>query len=214
MANFLIFSVTLLLAMFSDLNQSYAQTYQISYKNNTPQTLTSSICAVHNRGSVIFKIGEQSSDGLKALAEDGDVSTLRRELKNKSTFKATALGEFVSKNSQSKISITSKGAKRISCIFGMLTATNDAFVAVNSLKLPDSIGQKVNFRAVAYDAGTEVNTESCSHVPGSPCDAHFIGIAENSVISLHPGIQGIADLSVTTHGWQEPSVRGSITRIK
>jgi hypothetical protein len=155
-----------------------------------------------------------TSEGIRLLAEDGEDSTLRSELRNNKTFKRIVSGGFVSKNSEGELTATNRKAQRISCVLGMLTATNDGFVAVNNVKLPKRIGESINFRAIAYDSGTEVNTESCLHVPGSPCDAHFVGIAENSVITRHSGIQGIADLSATTHGWIEPSVRGSITRIR
>ena len=193
---------------------SYSQTYEITYKNRSKQTLTSSVCTVHTRKAAMFKINEPASEGLANLAQDGVTSGYVNELRSIKGIRKIKVGSFSSAGSKEKITIPTRSIRgRLSCVFGMLVVTNDAFPAFSNMRLPRRIGKRKRFRAFAYDAGSEVNTESCNDVPGGPCNGHFTGIAENGVISRHLGIQGIEDLNINQHGWSEPAVRGTIKRI-
>ena len=190
-------------------------TYEITLRNRSNQLLTSAVCAIHNRRAALFTVGESASEGLAELAEDGDESAFAREVRRMNGVRNIKVGPFVSGKSRATITIsTARPRGRLSCVLGMLVVSNDAFPAFLGRRLPKEVGQSRRFRAPAYDAGSEVNTESCDHVPGGPCDAHFVGLAENGVVQRHPGIQGIADLSVANHGWREPVVRGTIRRIE
>lgn len=191
-----------------------AQVYEVQYTNRARQTLTSPVCAVHRRGAQLFEIGTAAPPGLATLAEDGDESAFAAEAQALSGVHRVASGSFVSSSSEGSIEISSRRGQRLSCVFGMLVATNDAFAAVRGVRLPQGVGESVSFRGSVYDAGSEVNTESCEHVPGGPCDAHFVGISENGTVQIHLGIQGIANLSPEQHGWPRAVVRGTITRVR
>lgn len=189
-----------------------AESYVLQYRNNAKQGLSSAVCAVHTKRSSLFTKGAAASEGLAALAEDGDPSTFIQELRNTKGIKQIIRGGFVSaRGKSSQIRFTARPGQRISCVFGMLVATNDGFPAVQSIRLPNKIKQRRRIRAFAYDAGSEVNTESCLHVPGGPCNAHFIGEEEGGTIQRHEGILDIADLSSEQHGWPRIAVRGRIS---
>ena len=69
--------------------------------------------------------------------------------------------------------------------------------------------------AVAYDAGTEYNSESCMWVPGPPCGAggmHDPTPAEG-FIAVSNGVHGTADLSPMQHDWRNPVARVAIRRL-
>jgi hypothetical protein len=67
----------------------------------------------------------------------------------------------------------------------MLICTNDGFSIVHDAPLPAEVGQIATFYSDAYDAGTEVNTESFADlVP--PCQ----GLV---------GVSGEADLDAMSH---------------
>ncbi|MDC0357584.1 spondin domain-containing protein [Oligoflexia bacterium] len=207
-----IIGVVLVLCLVPSMGVS--ATYKINFKNRTSQTLTQAVCAVHSKKASIFTIGSPASSGLAELAQDGVASQFRSEVTAMTGVKATAVGDFISPGSKSTTSITALRGKRISCVIGMLVATNDAFPAFQGVRLPKRVGQRVRFRARTYDAGSEVNSESCDHVPGGPCDAHFVGVAENGTVEEHGGLLGTGDLNPNQHGWSEPAVRGKITRVK
>ncbi|MGH2446799.1 MAG: spondin domain-containing protein, partial [Candidatus Limnocylindria bacterium] len=107
----------------------------------------------------------------------------------------------------------------------MLICTNDGFTGVDAMKLPNQIGSSVTVHGAAYDAGTEVNTEDFADIV-PPCQG-LIGVTsgepgtgmtdpalfEGDVIRHHAGIQGIADLVPTIHGWTDPVVEITVVRV-
>ena len=193
---------------------SFAATYEIEFRNRTSQLLTSPVCALHARRVKAFTLGEQASEGLRLLAEDGAHGTFASELRNTDRVRKVVVGDFVSGGREDTIQIGSSRKGRLSCVFGMLVVSNDAFPAVRRIRLPKNVGDSRRIRARVYDAGTEVNTESCDDVPGGPCDAHFTGQTENGTVQRHPGLTGDGDLDVEQYGWRRFAVRGTITRIR
>ena len=194
--------------------QAQQNTYTISFRNTTPQLLTDAVCAAHSRRTNIFDLGQTASSGLAVLAEDGASSSFASELRSIKGVRRVATGDFVGPNETATITIKARRNQRISCVLGMLVVTNDAFPAFRGARTPRTVGKKRRFKAMIYDAGSEVNTESCEHVPGGPCDAHFIGEAENGTIQPHPGIIGNADISAQRYAWPRRTLRGTITRTK
>jgi hypothetical protein len=78
--------------------------------------------------------------------------------------------------------------------------------------LPDHVAATTTFALHAFDAGSEANTELCSHVP---CEVHDQRITEGAegFVSEHPGIRGDADLS-PSRGWTDPELGVlTITRL-
>lgn len=79
----------------------------------------------------------------------------------------------------------------------MLVTTNDAFAALNGVRLPRR--GSTSFSSVAYDAGSEANTENCSDIPGPPCGNPFVRVTAgaegtdgaldkgDSILSIAPG---------------------------
>jgi hypothetical protein len=78
-----------------------------------------------------------------------------------------------------------------------------------------------------YDAGREENTEKSQDIV-DPCSAlgptHLNGDPNGNAdatvatvpaqpIQLHPGIQGVGDLSVPNHGWTNPVAKATIERL-
>ena len=74
----------------------------------------------------------------------------------------------------------------------MLIQTNDGFTGLDSVPLTDS-----DMDTVAYDAGTEVNTELAADVPGPPFGGknHGPDPSPKEPITMHPGITGNADVT-------------------
>lgn len=70
-----------------------------------------------------------------------------------------------------------------------MLATNDAFMAINRLKLPSRIHSI--YLAYAYDAGA--NDEYCDYIPGPPCEnPHEMSAEEvEGFVHIHTGIHGV-----------------------
>jgi hypothetical protein len=66
---------------------------------------------------------------------------------------------------------------------------------------------------LAYDAGSEANTESCAHVP---CEVHDVRmtVGAEGVVQQHAGIRGDADIAIS-RGWSGPDLGVlTITRLR
>ena len=210
-----------LFALSLSLGYSYAKTsyknvYEITIQNlTTGQPLTPSLLAVHSSRSKIFRVGEAASDGLGALAKDGATQTIVSELKSKKYVDFVKVGKgliFPGNKESLRIETSSKHVKL--SIVSMLARTNDAISVLDSASLRLRRGQVVTYFTNVYDAGVELNTESCSDIPAPPCSSPNSGVAEESFIRPHPGIQLIGDLEANRDAFASKVSKVTIKRIR
>jgi len=211
-------------------------TYRVTVTNlASGQPLTRPLVVLHNSKTSIVEAGAPASEGLQQLAENGNPAVLVDALSADGNVTAVVVGEhpIVSGGIPGAAELPSfatievsgdRKANRIS-IASMLICSNDGFSVVHDQKLPRKVGQSVVFRSDAYDAGTEINTESFSDlVP--PCQG-LVGVsgevegagasnpelAEGGVVSPHPGIAGEADLDAMAHAVAENPALIVVERI-
>ncbi len=111
-------------------------------------------------------------------------------------------------------------ATRLSLVV-MLICTNDGFVGLDGVKLPDGFKPRT-FYAGDYDAGTEANDELFTSMV-DPCggigplavgpDGLNDRSATSDVIAPHPGISGVGDLDPTVYGWTKPVAKITVQRV-
>ncbi len=233
-------AVALLAAMVPALAQSpetrATRTYEVTIINLTNgQPLTPPLVATHKPRADIFEVGDPASFELKEIAENGNLDPMVMALSALPPVRDVVVspgGPLVpfgtpgaaTFSDRTTIEITTNGTARRISMAAMLICTNDGFVGVDGLGLPNRVGQTKVVVADGYDAGTEINTEDFADmVP--PCQG-LIGVssadpgtgtsdpalAENGVIAHHPGIVGGDDLLPGTHGWTDPVVVFIVTR--
>ncbi len=195
--------------------------FEITVENLTGgQLMTPLVAATHRNANAVFGTGRAASAGLQSLAENGGVPDLVAELDG-----ARAVG-FVGVVGSVPVApgatvtttvVVDDGGRRLS-VAGMLICTNDGFAGVNGAWLPASIGETITAYGDAYDAGTELNTERyVDLVP--PCDGmgqtgmSNPALTEHGVVEPHQGIIGVGDLSQPIHGWSDPVIEVTVTRI-
>ena len=181
-------------------------------------------------GFDLIKRNTAASEEIQEVAENGNLAPLLDALAASphvhsyvvATTEAGPLGPGES------VTITIEADKRARHLLlaAMLICTNDGFTGFDGRRLPSRIGHTKTFRAVAYDAGTEVNTEHlgdlvppCQGLNGVMSDEPGTGtsdpaLAQNGVIRRHRGIAGIDELTYEAHGWNPRSavVSVSVTR--
>lgn len=187
-------------------------TYEVTVTNITyNQRFTPVLLATHRPELAFFKLGEAASAGLATLAEEGDVAPLRTTLQSSASVTATEAGNALLEPGGS-VTFRIQGnpwRDRLS-LAAMLIPTNDAFVALNGVPLP-APGQGVqSFKARAYDAGSEVNDELCTSVPGpffvecgGPGGGARVGGGEGFV-HVHRGMHGVGHLKASERDWRNP----------
>jgi hypothetical protein len=210
-------------------------TYRVTIHNLAGgQPLSPPVVATHRPGVRMFKVGRPAPAELEAIAEDGDNSAMLALL-NGSIKVTEALNVGVPLTPQGKVvgdfsdsvsfEITARPGDRLS-LATMLICTNDGFVGLDRGRLP-LFGSRT-FWLRGYDAGSEDNTENsvdivdpCSALGPLPLSGDPNGNEDAAVdsdpaevVQLHPGIQGVGDLSAAAHGWNDPVVKVTVMRIK
>ncbi len=196
-------------------------TYDVTITNlTTGQPITPGVLAAHLGEFSLFDVGTAATNGLQQLAENGGVPILAAEVAADSAVVASGVigAAPIGPGGSASGSIEVVGDATRFSLAAMLVCTNDGFGGVDGAKLPRHVGDEAVYQARAYDAGTEVNTESFDDlVP--PCDGDLDtgtgmsnpALAENSTVQPHGGIAGIADLT-RVHDWTGPVLSITIER--
>lgn len=216
----------------------HVRTYRVTVTNLTHgQPLTPVLFATHRADVDVFTVGSSASFGVKEIAENGNLAPLGEALKATKGVSRVLMGsvpivpEGTPGSALFPDSVTfeikaGRGAPRLSWV-SMLICTNDGFTGLDSLELPQHVGDSVQVGTAGYDSGTEINTEDFADIV-PPCQ-ELIGVssgepgtgtsnpalAEGGVIHHHEGIAGGADLLPEVHGWDvnAPVAEVTVERI-
>jgi hypothetical protein len=189
--------------------QAGTKTYEVTVTNitNSKQGLSPLLLATHPASVHAWQMGQQASKGLEMVAEDGMPDMLASELKGSATDVQTTKAHLLPGDSIT-VRITARDGDMLSAAT-MLIQTNDGFTGLDSVALTD--GDK---ETVAYDAGTEDNTEAATDVPGPPFGGKSDAPDTNphQPISMHPGIAGKANVT-PDFNWSGPVAKFSIRTV-
>lgn len=188
--------------------------YAVTITNVTRGQILSPVAVIaHDDNYRMFSLGSPASPELAMLAEEGSADMLLASAGGMHSVYKTAVATGVLKPGASEtIDIETAGRfSRISAA-AMLVSSNDAFMAMRSLRAPDHGNLAVD--AIAYDAGSEANSENCAFVPGPPCGGHAHDPAPaEGYVYVHAGIHGIGGLSPSIYDWRDPVAHIEIKRI-
>ena len=164
---------------------------------------------VHNdQAEPLYTRGVQSSEALAILAEDGDPSALVTMYEDSvDVMQAFSAGGLTLPGETRNIEVTITDEFPLVSIASMCVNTNDCFVSLNGAALES--GATLN--TPGNDAGSEVNNEDCSCIPGPAC-ANFEKLDGNcgegeGYVHVHRGVHGVADLVPSEVDWRNPMMR-------
>ena len=180
------------------------------------QLFSGGVVYSHLRGAApLFTPGKPASAELEAVAEEGRPDPLAAALRTMDgvidvqTFSGAAgpimPGETVT------VEVNLGRRNTLVSLAAMLVTTNDAFVGLRGAYV--SRGGSRVYMALAWDAGTEANSEMCAHIPGHPCGVHD-GAPEGQegYVYVSPGIRGDRELPAG-YDWRNPVAQVTITDI-
>lgn len=206
--------------------------YDVTISNLTgSQPLSPGVVVTHTKHVEIWAPGHQASEGIRQIAENGDDGPAVAELTGApGVFDVVGTGlppvhRIGGPGPTSRtFRISARGdANRLS-VAVMLICTNDGFTGVHSVRLPGGF-EAATFAGRGYDAGTESNDQSSTHivdpcgaigpVPAAPDGQNLRTPTPGGLIHLHPGIQpGVGDLNAAAHGWVNPTALITVQRVK
>lgn len=176
------------------------------------QILSPPIVVSHSDDIALWEVGTPASPELAAVAEDADGAGLLSLAASTPlvTDVAVAPGPLPPGETVILEVAAAKPFDKIT-VLGMLVVTNDAFFGVGSADLPFR-RMKESHYAVAYDAGSEANNESCDFIPGPPCGNAGVRATDDAegFVHVHAGIHGGGDLDPAAYDWRNPVARVQI----
>jgi len=200
---------------FSTAQAQESGVYRATITNLTyGQMLTPPALVVHDETVSIYTLGEEASEGLKALAKEGVSSFLETELNA-----VPGVWNFVSgsevifpKGISTEIYFWGTPTAVLSLV-SMLGSTNDAFIGGSKLSLDLQPGEESTTLLHVYDAGAEENIETCEYLPGDPCTSHGGETPINEgFVHFHPGLVYNGVLDRLHHSF--PSISAKITIMR
>ena len=195
--------------------------YAITITNLTPeQPLSPITVVVHNSEYPTFVAGEAASNALEVLAESGD-STGFESANGVSRIFSSGTPTPPGATDVIELSLNEDQLDNIS-ILTMLVNTNDAFTGISNFDLSSlESGEKINFRANVYDAGTEANSEARGTIPGPADGGQGYNPQRDDVnkVYIHSGVvskeDGLADsVLFAKHRFDNPAMAIEIERTK
>lgn len=191
------------------------ETYRISVENLTPagsQPFSPIGAVVHDRKTDVWSVGSPASAAVAAIAEDAGVALFV------DTYSQVAGVDFVTVGGDAPIppgqtvtfEVEGRRGDRVSLV-SMLVNTNDAFTGLDSVRLGS---RSQDFTVGAYDAGTEINNELGSFIPGPAGNSPGVRAPEGNVITPHDGIVGTdGGIDPIVYDWNDSFARISIERL-
>jgi hypothetical protein len=183
---------------------------------------------VHSSNFAAFTVGMPASLGVEKIAESGNPADFIADAKaHVGVVVADRGAGGIMPGHEQEIEIMLqvplaqlKGLKL--SYLSMLGNTNDGFVAIENFPLAQlADGASASLDALSFDAGTEMNDEQATTVPGPACSGEGFNAQRSdgvNQVTLHPGILSRQDGDVnsclqTLQRWDNPAARVMITRL-
>jgi hypothetical protein len=192
------------------------------------QPLSPPAYVVHNADYAAFAVGTEASLGVEKIAESGNPTDFIAAAKSHAgVFMAERAAGGIMPGHEQEIDLmvevpsTQLSELKFSYL-SMLGNTNDGFAGVDMVALGQlAIGATISRDALSYDAGTEMNDELATTIPGPACGGEGFNPQRSdgvNQITLHPGIVSQQDGNAnsclqTLQRWDNPVVRVMITRL-
>jgi len=181
----------------------------------------------HQSGYAVFSVGSAATAGLEVLAEEGDNADLLAEADADAMVVVSVAGAAMPIGPAASETVTiemlaSELPDLLLSVSTMLVNTNDAFTGINGVPIGAmAVGDVLTRDGVAYDAGTEADSEEAADIPGPAGGGEGLNVARDDqadIVSMHAGIvsqdDGFASSDLTEqHRFDNPVARIRVERI-
>lgn len=199
--------------------------FSITVTNLTSNQPLSPLALVfHDTGYGGVTPGAAASAALEKLAEGGDNADFLAEADSHARVGASAAGSGIIAPGGSEAVMVS-GVPRdrtLLTLVTMLVNTNDAIAALDGVQLGAlDENESLALQVLAYDAGTEANSEAMADIPGPAAGGEGYNAQrdDRDLIVVHPGVISAGDGLATsvldgTHRFDNPVARVVVTRTR
>lgn len=209
----------------NNATNSTTQSYTVSVTNLTPNQPMSPLAVLtHNSDFMLFEVGQSASVALEQLAEEGsNAELIAFSQSDENVIQGIAGNGLLLPGNSDEVTISvDVDEEGYLSIASMLVNTNDAFVGETGLSLKDmEVGESFQMNMNVWDAGTELNDELASTIPGPAAGGEGFNADRNDddVVTFHSGVissdDGLASSALdATHRFLNPGARVTITRTE
>ncbi len=212
-----------------------ARTYRVTVANETRgQPFLAPVVAAHGASAGLFSVGERAGERVRRVAGSPDPGPLCEAAETGDEFGGVAVGDasLVPRDDPADTGRPHRASLRLSAdadagfltVVSTLIATNDGIVGLDTVPLPDAVGEPRTYFANGYDLGTERNTERFADLLPAAKTLILGGrpegtvgndpeIAEDRVVTPHRGILGVGDLPPVVYDWVDPAALVRVERL-
>lgn len=202
-------------------------TFEVTVTNLTnAQPLSPVAVVAHTDGYNFFAVGAAATAGLELMAEGGDNSDLIGEANADANVHATASGANAIGPAGTETIMIEVLESEVATLHistgSMLVNTNDAITALDAADVSMlAVGDSMMRRTIAYDAGTEANSETAATIPGPAGGGEGFNATRDDLadrVAMHAGVVGQDDGFATSdlnnqHRFDNPVAAVRIERI-
>ncbi len=202
--------------------------FDVTVTNLTNAQPLSPIAVIaHLSGYDLFTVGSSVTVGFEDMAEGGDNMALLAEADADADSRDTGTGMApIGPAGSETVTLTVFDSARPGLLISvgtMLVNTNDAFTGLDGAAIESmAVGDVLSFRTVAYDAGTEADTEQAIHIPGPAGGGEGFNADRDDqadLVTMHSGIvsqdDGFATSDLTEqHRFDNPTAMVRIVRTQ
>ncbi|MEM7430306.1 MAG: spondin domain-containing protein [Pseudomonadota bacterium] len=197
--------------------------FDVTVTNLTNAQPLSPVAVIAHDGSYsVFTLGMPATAGLETLAEGGDNSALIAEADADAAVITTVSGAApIGPGGNETVSFTlleSELPGLTVSVSTMLVNTNDAISGPNRVSIENlAVGDSVSVRSIAYDAGTEANSEEAIHIPGPAGGGEGFNAARDDIadhVSMHQGVVGTEDGFATSDLNNQHRFDNAVTAVR
>ena len=202
------------------LPEPISYTFTVEVSNLTAGQPFSPIAVIaHTEGS-LWKIGEPATTALERMAEGGDNSVL---LQFGSAIANISSEAPVAPGAQTTLTLTTDSLEALKLSLStMMVNTNDGFTGLNAMDVSSlAVNETLTHFTLAYDAGTESNSESSGTIPGPADGGEGFNEARDdvNVVAMHRGVVSQHDgltrsVLNSEHKFDNPLAKVVITRTQ
>ena len=192
------------------------------------QPLSPIAVIAHTDAYSSFGVGDAATAGLEEMAEGGDNAALIAEADadTANVFVTASGGAPIGPAGSETVSVTLLASDLPTLqlsVATMLVNTNDAFAALNGFDVSGmAVGDAMTLNTIAYDAGTEADTEAAADIPGPAGGGEGFNAARDDDadrVTMHSGVvsrdDGFATSDLTEqHRFDNPVMRVRIERTQ
>ena len=167
--------------------------YRVTVTNLTAGQPMSPLLVAATTGGAVWQEGQPASVALEKLAEGGDMSDLAREIAANGGVGGAAGAAPIGPGASETHTFSFRRARGVTLtVASMLVNTNDGFAGITALPISDlAVGESMSRAVVAWDAGTEANSEAAGTIPGPADGGEGFNAARSDppdAVRIHAGV--------------------------